>query len=69
MEERITNLALALCTRISLVSGVIDDDMNSANAHAILAQITCYLNGGENCTSIGTVHSILLVEYVDQHVD
>jgi hypothetical protein len=41
------------------------DDMNSSDARAILAQIPCDFNGGEICTSVGTLHN----EHVLQHVD
>jgi hypothetical protein len=40
------------------------DDMNSTNAHAILAQTPYVFNGGEICTSISTQHNILVRQYV-----
>jgi hypothetical protein len=34
------------------------DDMNSSDAHATIAQTPCDFNGGEICTSVGTLHNI-----------
>jgi hypothetical protein len=49
------------------------DDMNSTDAHAILAQIPYDFNGGEICTSVGTLHNILVRQHVQSilngHVD
>jgi hypothetical protein len=40
------------------------DDMNSTDAHAILAQTAYDFNGGEICMSVGTLRNI----HVRQHV-
>jgi hypothetical protein len=71
MEERI-NPALALCTIYMCCNMWIDhhtqrkedqysriDDMNSSNAHAILAKIPYDFNGGEIFTSVGTLHTYM----------
>jgi hypothetical protein len=39
--------------------------MASANAQAILAQIPNDFYGGEICTSVGTLHNIHVLQYVD----
>jgi hypothetical protein len=35
------------------------DDMNSSDARAILALAPYDFNGGEICTSVGTLHNIV----------
>jgi hypothetical protein len=43
--------------------------MNSTNAHAILAQTPYDFNGGEICTSFGTLHNIhVLLQHVDRSI-
>jgi hypothetical protein len=48
-------------------------DMNSSDTPAILAQASYDFNGGEICTSIGTLHNILVRQHVQSilngHVD
>jgi hypothetical protein len=38
--------------------------MNSTDAHAILAQTPYDFNGGEIFTSVGTLHNIHVLQYV-----
>jgi hypothetical protein len=42
------------------------DAMNSTDARAILAQTPYDFNGGEICTSIGTLHNIHVLQHVDR---
>jgi hypothetical protein len=40
------------------------DDMNRSDTHAILAQLPYDFNGGEICTSVGTLHNIHVIPWI-----
>jgi F0F1-type ATP synthase assembly protein I len=51
-----------------LVVDEINNDMASADSHAILAHRSYDFYGGENCKVVGTLHNIMVFIIVSKHM-